>query len=163
MIRNNAFTLIELLIVIAIIGILAGIIISSLNSAREKGRIASIKSTLKNLQNQAQIHHLENGTFAGLCTYNASGITPHTSIQSFIDSLVSVVGENHIRCVVRTSNVPSTASADFVPGDMLEETNFGVALWFNGKHYAVDAKSIMVLDDDYSGSTTNWTTANNRC
>ncbi len=60
---DKAFTLIELLVVIAIIGILSAVVISSLNSAREKGKIATIKSTLKQLYNQAALNQLEKGSF----------------------------------------------------------------------------------------------------
>ena len=60
----SGFTLIELLVVIAIIGILSTVVITSLNSAREKGKIASIKSTLKQLYNQAAINQAEYGSFA---------------------------------------------------------------------------------------------------
>lgn len=63
--QNKAFTLIELLVVVAIIGILASVIIASLNSAREKGKIATIKSTLKQLYNQAALNQLETGSFTG--------------------------------------------------------------------------------------------------
>ena len=62
---DKAFTLIELLVVIAIIGILSAVVISSLNSAREKGKIATIKSTLKQLYNQAALNQLEYGSFTG--------------------------------------------------------------------------------------------------
>jgi len=62
---NKAFTLIELLVVIAIIGVLAAVVLASLNSAREKSKIASIKSTLKQLYNQASLNQLENGSFIG--------------------------------------------------------------------------------------------------
>lgn len=60
---NKGFTLIELLVVIAIIGILSAVVIASLNSAREKGKIATIKSTLKQLYNQAAINQVTKGSF----------------------------------------------------------------------------------------------------
>lgn len=62
---NKAFTLIELLVVVAIIGILSTVVIASLNGARDKGKIATIKSTLKQLYNQAALNQLEKGSFAG--------------------------------------------------------------------------------------------------
>jgi prepilin-type N-terminal cleavage/methylation domain-containing protein len=59
----TGFTLIELLVVIAIVGILSSVVIASLNSAREKGKISSIKSTLKQLYNQAAINQVTKGSF----------------------------------------------------------------------------------------------------
>lgn len=48
-INKKGFTLIELLVVVAIIAILAGIVLVSLNSARERSRKASLQSTLSSV------------------------------------------------------------------------------------------------------------------
>ena len=47
---QKAFTLVELLVVISLIGILATLVLANLNSARERARDAERKSDLRNIQ-----------------------------------------------------------------------------------------------------------------
>jgi prepilin-type N-terminal cleavage/methylation domain-containing protein len=54
---RKGFTLIELLVVIAIIGILSAVVLASLNSARNKGSDAAIKSTINNMRAQAALYY----------------------------------------------------------------------------------------------------------
>ncbi len=57
---NHGFTLIELLVVIAIIGILSSVVLASLNTARNKGTDAAIKSNLANARAQAELFYDAN-------------------------------------------------------------------------------------------------------
>ncbi len=51
---KKGFTLIELLVVIAIIGVLSSITLTQLNSSRNKGADASVKSNLQNMRPVAE-------------------------------------------------------------------------------------------------------------
>lgn len=66
---ERGFTLIELLVVIAIIGLLSSVILASLNSARNKGADAAIKSQLKSVQSQAEIvyDNASPNSYEGVC------------------------------------------------------------------------------------------------
>ena len=70
--RSRGFTLIELLVVIAIIGILSAVVLASLNTARNKGNDAAVKSNLATVQTQAELYY--DGTGA-----NTYGSTPAAS------------------------------------------------------------------------------------
>lgn len=56
----KGFTLIELLVVIAIIGVLSSIVLSSLNTARNKGGDAAVKSSLDAARAQAELFYDAN-------------------------------------------------------------------------------------------------------
>jgi general secretion pathway protein G len=60
---KKAFTLIELLIVIAIIGILAVMGVASLRGALIKGRDAKRKSDIKSIQTALEMYYSDNGQY----------------------------------------------------------------------------------------------------
>ena len=80
---NRGFTLIELLVVIAIIGILSSVVLASLNTARNKGTDAAVKSNLANARAQAELFYDANsnsydGGTAATDVCNTSGLVGGT-------------------------------------------------------------------------------------
>ena len=61
--NQKAFTLIELLVVISIIGLLASVILVSLNSARGKSRDTARKQTLRQIQKALELYYDANSSY----------------------------------------------------------------------------------------------------
>lgn len=67
--KSAGFTLIELIIVVAIIGILASIMYIVLGDARNKGKDANIEANLVNARGQIEVYyHLNGETYTGVCS-----------------------------------------------------------------------------------------------
>ncbi len=64
--RKKAFTLVELLAVIAIIGILAGFIFAAVHSAIERAKISKTQSTINSLDIALKSYERDAGSFSGL-------------------------------------------------------------------------------------------------
>ena len=76
--RHAAFTLIELLIVVVIIGLLASIAIPKFQATRERAYMASLRADLRNLANQQDVYYNDNysysSDFAALEFDNTGGV-----------------------------------------------------------------------------------------
>lgn len=60
---KKGFTLVELLVVVAIIGLMAGIATVSVNSVRQKGRDARRVADIKQIQNALELHYSDAGQY----------------------------------------------------------------------------------------------------
>lgn len=72
--KSRGFTLIELLVVIAIIGILSSVVLASLNSARNKGADAAVKSNLANTRAEAELFYDTNSKYDAVCALTGTSV-----------------------------------------------------------------------------------------
>lgn len=65
--QKQGFTLVELLVVVAIIGLLASILIANLNVGRSKAKNNVIKENTYSLKLAAELEYDENNSYEGVC------------------------------------------------------------------------------------------------
>ncbi len=66
--NRKGFTLIELLIVVVIIGILAAIAIPKFAATKDKAKLATVKTDLKNIQTAQEAYFSDNNTYSSALT-----------------------------------------------------------------------------------------------
>lgn len=64
--KKRGFTLLELMMVIAIVGIVSSVVLVNLNSSRLKARDAAIKAEVRQLRNLLELNFNETGSYANL-------------------------------------------------------------------------------------------------
>jgi prepilin-type N-terminal cleavage/methylation domain-containing protein len=69
--KNKGFTLIEMLVVIAVIGLLAALILVGLSSFRTRGRDTRRIADLKEVQNGLEVYYMKNGNYPNVNTWSA--------------------------------------------------------------------------------------------
>ena len=92
--RQSGITLIELMIVVAIIGIIAAIALPSYNRYVENARAADAKSALMSLANAMERFHTQNMTYQGATVGSGAGAifpaeAPLDSSARFYDLVIT--------------------------------------------------------------------------
>jgi prepilin-type N-terminal cleavage/methylation domain-containing protein len=70
--NHKGFTLIELLIVVVIIGILAAIAIPKFAATKDKAKLASVKTDLRNIMTAEEAYFSDNATYGTAAVLNTA-------------------------------------------------------------------------------------------
>lgn len=113
--RSKGFTILELLVVVAIVGLLTAIFIGYLNSARNKGGDAGVKANLRNAIPQAEIIYgtrtANKDSYTNVCTNGViSGETTITGIGAFI--LAAAKANGYSSYAINAIGTTSTATCN---------------------------------------------------
>lgn len=128
MLKNKkGFTLVELLIVIAIIGILSSVVMSSLSEARTEAYDSKVKSQLSNVRAAAELYYNSrlnygastswvsngtgtNGCEAGMFTDTASGLSSLTISANYPAGENTIVCNSNGRAYAVSDNLAATST-----------------------------------------------------
>jgi prepilin-type N-terminal cleavage/methylation domain-containing protein len=118
---KKGFTLIELLIVVVIIGILAAIAIPKFSNTKDKAKLASVKTDIRNYMTAEEAYFSDNssyGAYAALTTGNYDFTLSPGNVTGALDAATqggysfSVVNNSISKGIYGCQVLAGTASAD---------------------------------------------------
>ena len=119
--NQKGFTLIELMIVIAIIGILAAIAIPNFLSYRQKGYVASMKADCNSVRLAEEAYMVDNGTYI-IAAAATTPIAALVGVKNFSDgNSVAVAAKTDINkdyvVTVTSTKTTETVTYDSTTGE----------------------------------------------
>lgn len=118
--HTSAFTIVELLIVIVVIGILATITIVAYNGVSNSAKASVLQSDLKNAVTKLQLIKAESGSYP----------TSHSSLEASPDTSFSYVGTKDTFCLEATNPTLPNKVFSTTPAATVQEGNCNPSLTF---------------------------------
>lgn len=106
--NNKGFTLVELVVVIAILGVLAAIAVPKLTASKRDAAITAHNANVKVLMNAANMYIAENGEPSGEVTWTANGGTK----ASEVDDTDKTENDNWVNYLQEWPEVPDGIGHD---------------------------------------------------
>lgn len=135
--RRRAFTLIEMMIVIAVVMILLALLFPSFSAARENARQKTCSSNLREIGMAVQMYRMEEKEYP-------------MSLGALLPPSKSPMNELSLR--LDNTTIPPTVAIDNLPADGLCDTATNSCPNVGGTGYLRDAKYLL-CPDDHSSST----------
>lgn len=114
--NNRGFTIVELLIVIVVIGILAGLVIVTYNGIQQKARDTERKTDINALASHAEAYNAQSGNYPTLAEFNDSAFRQTNMKGLPDDALKDPKGAGPTLCATIGANcyayVPSPSGCD---------------------------------------------------
>lgn len=98
-ISSRGFTLVELLVVVAIIGILSSVVLVSLSTANTRGKDGAVQANLDSLRTQAQLYYNANGG------YGSNALLVNSTGDCTTDTTGTVFEDARVRLQVAAANL----------------------------------------------------------
>lgn len=155
---ETGFTLIELLVSISIIGLLASILMGSLNTARLKARDAKIRQQVVQLRNLIELDYTENNASFGNLQIGWFSSAAGCNAGAFGGNYVTKAREICSAIVTTSSNSNFTGNSLYIGNNVDLVTKYAIMAYLPGKQTFLCVGSSGKSSDNTTSSNA-WTQA----
>ena len=114
--NRSGFTLVEIMIVVALIGLLASLAIPSMAKARDTSRLNVIYNNLRMLQTAKDQWALENKMADGTAVENLSDLKPYLRYGSLLPAINETYVPNPVGATVEAVLPSGVGIGSYLPG-----------------------------------------------
>jgi type IV pilus assembly protein PilA len=118
--NRKGFTLIELLIVVVIIGILAAIAIPKFAATKDKAKLASVKSDLRNIETAEEAYFSDTQAYATQAQLSTANLFNPTIPNTAVVTVNGTVGYTAVVTNATISNGPTSCSVTVGGGGLTD-------------------------------------------